>query len=87
MPERLRDARQRMYLSQAKLSVLAGLGRITVNNIEERRSQGNVGIMTVEKLAKVLHVSPCWLAYGAGSSEMIIRVDEDKKSTQHNEQR
>jgi hypothetical protein len=25
-----------MYLSQSKLSLLAGLGRITVNNIEER---------------------------------------------------
>lgn len=53
-----------MYLSQSKLSLLAGLGRITVHNIEERRTQGNVGIVTVEKLAKVLRVSPCWLAYG-----------------------
>ena len=60
----------------------AGLGRVTVYNIEEQRTLGNVGIITVEKLAKVLHVSPCWLAYGVGSSEMIIHADEDKPSTQ-----
>lgn len=68
LPERLREARESLYLSQSKLSLLAGLGRITVHNIEERRTQGNVGIVTVEKLAKVLRVSPCWLAYGVGSS-------------------
>jgi transcriptional regulator with XRE-family HTH domain len=65
LPERLREARERMHLSQSKLSLLAGLGRITVHNIEERRTQGNVGIITVEKLAKVLRVPPCWLAYGS----------------------
>lgn len=68
LPDRLREARERMYLSQSKLSLLAGLGRITVHNIEEHRTQGNVGIVTVEKLAKVLRVSPCWLAYGVDTS-------------------
>lgn len=70
LPERLREARENMYLSQSKLSLLAGLGRITVHNIEERRTQGNVGIVTVEKLAKVLRVSPCWLAYGTNAPEV-----------------
>lgn len=71
LPERLREARERLYLSQSKLSGLAGLGRITVGDIEERRNQGNVGILTVEKIAKVLRVSPAWLAYGIGSSELL----------------
>jgi transcriptional regulator with XRE-family HTH domain len=87
LPERLRAARERMYLNQSKLSLLAGLGRVTVYNIEEQRTQGNVGIITVEKLAKVLHVSPCWLAYGVGSSEMILHADEDKPSTQRDAKR
>lgn len=74
LPERLREAREAMYLSQSKLSLLAGLGRITVHNIEERRTQGNVGIVTVEKLAKVLRVSPCWLAYGAQTEETTLAL-------------
>jgi len=79
LPERLREAREAMYLSQSKLSLLAGLGRITVHNIEERRTQGNVGIVTVEKLAKVLRVSPCWLAYGMGALDAMSpsRTQED----------
>jgi transcriptional regulator with XRE-family HTH domain len=77
LPERLREARERLYLSQSKLSTLAGLGRITVGDIEEKRNQGNVGILTVEKLSKVLRVSPAWLAFGIGSSEMIFSADED----------
>lgn len=82
LPERLREARERMHLAQSKLSQLAGLGRMTVGDIEERRNQGNVGILTIEKIAKVLHVSPAWLAYGVGSSEMILRADDDKTSSQ-----
>lgn len=75
MPERLREARERMYLAQSKLSQLAGLGRMTVGDIEERRNQGNVGILTVEKIAKVLRVSPAWLAYGAGTPETTVAVE------------
>ena len=80
LPERLREARERMYLAQSKLSQLAGLGRMTVGDIEERRNQGNVGILTVEKIAKVLRVSPAWLAYGIGSSEMVLRSDSETSS-------
>lgn len=77
LSERLREARERLYLSQSKLSLLAGLGRITVNDIEERRSKGNVGIVTVEKLSKVLRVSPAWLAFGIGSSDMVFTADDE----------
>lgn len=83
LPERLREARERLYLSQSKLSSLAGLGRITVGDIEERRNQGNVGILTVEKLSKVLRVSPAWLAFGIGSSEMVFSADEDQPAKAH----
>lgn len=31
---------------------------MTVGDIEERRNQGNVGILTIGKLAKVLRVFP-----------------------------
>lgn len=64
-----------MHLSQSKLSLLAGLGRITVHNIEERRTQGNVGVVTTEKLAKVLQISPAWLAFGIGSQELYIESE------------
>jgi transcriptional regulator with XRE-family HTH domain len=72
-----------MYLSQSKLSLLAGLGRITVNNIEERRTLGNVGIVTVEKLARILRVSPCWLAYGVGALDAmsLSRTKEDHEGS------
>lgn len=70
-----------MHISQSKLSQLAGLGRMTVGDIEERRNQGNVGILTVEKIAKVLSVAPSWLAYGSGPSEMILRSDEEPAPT------
>lgn len=69
-----------MHLAQSKLSQLAGLGRMTVGDIEERRNQGNVGILTVEKIAKVLHVSASWLAYGDGSSDMILKSTDDAPS-------
>ena len=83
MPERLREARERLYLSQSKLSGLAGLGRITVGDIEERRNQGNVGILTVEKLSKVLRVSPAWLAFGIGSSDMVFTAQDDPPAKAH----
>jgi len=70
-------ARERLYLNQSKLSLLAGLGRVTVYNIEEERTLGNVGVMTVEKLAKILRVSPCWLAFGVGSSALINDSEND----------
>lgn len=77
MPDRLREARERTYLSQSKLSLLAGLSRITAGDIEERRNQGNVGILTIEKLAKVLRVSPAWLAFGIGSSATLEPSEDD----------
>jgi transcriptional regulator with XRE-family HTH domain len=82
LPERLREARERMHLAQSKLSQLAGLGRMTVGDIEERRNQGNVGILTVEKIAKVLHVSAAWLAYGVGSSDMILKSADEAPSAE-----
>ena len=69
-----------MYLAQSKLSQLAGLGRMTVGDIEERRNQGNVGILTVEKIAKVLRVSAAWLAYGAGSPDAAVSSDFEKSA-------
>jgi transcriptional regulator with XRE-family HTH domain len=65
-----------MYLSQSKLSLLAGLGRITVHNIEERRTQGNVGIVTVERLARVLRLSPAWLAFGLETPQEKLEAGE-----------
>lgn len=87
LASRLREARERMYLNQSKLSLLAGLGRVTVYNIEEQRTQGNVGIVTVEKLAKVLRVSPCWLAYGLGSSVLLTDVEPSPRGRRELAQR
>lgn len=66
---RLRQAREKLGLSQLELSRKARVGKMTASDIEAgRRNQVNVGIGTVERLASVLGVTGGWLAYGDESA-------------------
>lgn len=64
LPARLREARERAGLTQSEVSRRAGLSRMTCSDIEGGRRMGNIGVRTIELLAEVLGVSPCWLAFG-----------------------
>lgn len=68
--ERVREAREAEGLSRRKLSELAGLSSPVAQHIE---TGTNVpGIDTVEKLARVLRVSPSWLAYGGSPVRRVL---------------
>lgn len=61
LAKRLKKARQGAGLNRAPLSIAAGLAANTVANIERSSIPGPD---TVEKLARTLNISPCYLAYG-----------------------
>lgn len=62
--QRLKLARDKRGLTMAELGDRAGVGASTVNVIEKGNKQPRGD--TVEKLARALGVSRCWLAYGDG---------------------
>lgn len=61
-PERLRRARCQSEMSALALSAAAGVGRNTVSMMEEGSRVPRLPM--VEHLARVLSVSPAWLAFG-----------------------
>lgn len=63
MGERLRTARTERAHNRTDLARLADLTPGAIAKIE---IGGQAGIDTVEQLAKALHISPVWLAYGVG---------------------
>ena len=72
LAEGLRQTRERAGLSQLELSRQAGLGKMTASDIEAgRRNQVNVGIGTVERLARVLNVPASFLAYGEEATHAL----------------
>lgn len=70
--QRLRAARERKNLSQSELSERAGLDRKTCAGIEKGKADRNIGVLTIERLARALDVSPAWLAFGQDDSEHRI---------------
>lgn len=66
---RLRAAREKKNLSQSELSIRAGLDRKTCFQIERGSGQGNIGVVTLEKLARALQVSPAWLVFDEDDSQ------------------
>ena len=64
LADRLRTARQAKRLTLAGLGAALGppRGRSIVCEWEKGRCEPSLG--TVEQLAAVLDVSPCWLAFG-----------------------
>ncbi len=56
--DRLREARERAFLSQGELAEGAGLSRFTIWRIEDGGSPTEVYPRTIRKLAKALGVGP-----------------------------
>lgn len=71
---RLREARQRRFLTQAELSKETGVQIVTISRIENDRGASHPHITTVRKLANALDVEPFWLMFGEAS-------DDAKKAT------
>jgi len=67
---RLRETRTARGLSVLALATRAGLSHTAVGNLERGTMPG---LDTAEALAKVLGVSPGWLAYGLGPMELPNR--------------
>ena len=63
LAERLKQARKEAGLSQGALARLVGTGQSTIGSIENGRNQGS-GLLV--DIARVLAVSPDWLARGHG---------------------
>lgn len=70
MGERLHTARTERRLSKLALAAQAKLTSGAILGIERG---GQAGVDTVEALAKVLRVSPAWLAFGIGPRELPPR--------------
>ncbi len=62
IPARLKGERERQGISLLALGNLSDTSDVTVMRIEESRNIPRLD--TLEKIAAVLKVSPCWLAYG-----------------------
>lgn len=63
--ERLFQCRKEAQLGLLALSKLAGVAHTTIGDIEKGRQMPAAD--TIERLARALSISPCWLAYGIGA--------------------
>lgn len=72
-PERLRRARKAAGFTASGLSLAAGINKNAVAGLEEGLSSPR--LPTVEQLARVLRVSPGWLAYGLSEQEVPAEPD------------
>jgi len=61
MGERLLATRMERGHTKASLGRAAALSPSSIGQIE---SGGQAGVDTIERIAKALHISPAWLAYG-----------------------
>jgi transcriptional regulator with XRE-family HTH domain len=61
---RIRATRQAKSLTLAKLGAALSPPRSRSIVCEWEKGRCEPSLATVEQLAKVLHVSPCWLAWG-----------------------
>lgn len=69
MAERLRSARTGCGQTRTDLARLLERTPGTISGIE---NGGQAGVDTIDQLAKALHVSPAWLAYGIGNRELAL---------------
>lgn len=70
MRHRLKKLRKDRGLNPTALGRMAGLSRTAVSALEEGRSAPNVE--TIERLARALGISPAWLAFGDGATELSM---------------
>lgn len=59
--KRVKEARQKLKLTQAQLAELVGISQQAIQNLEQRDSQDSKSII---ELAKALQVKPEWLKHG-----------------------
>lgn len=71
-PARLALAREARGMSQRDLSVTAGFSPGHVRHLEVARSE-RVPLAHLEPLAKVLRVTPEWLAFGVGQGPAFAK--------------
>jgi transcriptional regulator with XRE-family HTH domain len=61
---RLRDARERRFLTQDELAEAAGVQVVTISRIENDRQLGKPRLTTIRKLAAALEIDPGWIMFG-----------------------
>ena len=64
---RLRELRERAFLTQAELGAKAGIAEVTINRLE--RGHTSARISTVRKIAEVLGVHPSELVGESGEEK------------------
>ena len=62
--KRLRDARERRFLTQDELAEVSGIQKVTISRIENDRQISKPRLATVRKLAYALEVDPGWIMFG-----------------------
>lgn len=65
--DRLKSARKNSGVTQAELAKQVGVSQATIANIENGRNKASTEVLS---LAKILGVSPDWLATGKGVREL-----------------
>lgn len=68
--ERVKDARQRRFLTQDELSEATGIRIVTISRIENDRVESQPRLSTMKKIAEALQVSPRWLMFGETEEEL-----------------
>ncbi len=63
--DRLRQARERRFMTQSELSAKAGVQIATISRIENNRQEGRPRLSTVRKLSEALGADPAWIMFGA----------------------
>ena len=64
LPDRLRTARQAARLTQGAVGAKLDPKHTRKNVCKWEHGQTEPNLRTVEQLAEVLNVEPCWLAFG-----------------------
>ncbi len=72
---RLRNARERRFLTQSELSAKAGIQIATISRIENDRQESRPRMTTVRKLSEVLGVEPSWIMFGDEQGKTLARMD------------
>lgn len=72
MPLRMKEAREAMGISQEKLAQIVGCSYVTINRIENGRSETSLDLTT--RIAKTLAVSLDWLVHGSGQGPKAKRI-------------
>ncbi len=66
---RLREARERRFLTQDELAEAAGVQVVTISRIENGRQISKPRLTTIRKLAHALGSDPGWIMFGEVAEE------------------